>query len=322
MNLGEMADFVCGKVRQTDSASVAKCKTYLRQRYEMIYADELWKDSVWGFDFTFRPDYDDDIDDIRPESFDATYLFPAVVDRLIALRKAEGGIPTASAESFYRWNVDEWARSGKPERFVILPRCVTILPESYTYHDLGIYNFETGSTYHVTYIDDEWERKVLSGTIPANNPIASDVRIVERIAKATSTLEASITVNSGDTDIAFAATSATEFPQRLPIRLFPEPSAAIALRALVKKRCLPLDQDGASPELRGVDNCLMAFAQSDMLQRARQYGKAQAVVGEAAALLKQLKAVAVVQERHEEQIIPQITEVSGELGDWPAKGVW
>ena len=43
MTLAEMADFVCTKVRQTDAAAVAACKTYLRQRAEMIWNDQLWK---------------------------------------------------------------------------------------------------------------------------------------------------------------------------------------------------------------------------------------------------------------------------------------
>lgn len=73
-------------------------------------------------------------------------------------------------------------------------------------------------------------------------------------------------------------------------RLYPNPNAAVAIRPYGKRVFAAL---GASnvPVIRNIDNCLIAFAQADMLERQRQYAKSGEKVKEAGALLVQMKAV-------------------------------
>jgi hypothetical protein len=173
----------------------------------------------------------------------------------------------------------------------------------------------------VSYIDGDGERQSDAGAGFSESIL--DVRVVERITKQTGDNDGSATLNSGDLDVVFAPAAATEFPTRIPIRLLPGPQSATIYRAMVKKAAIPFDQDGASPELAGVDNCLLAFAHGDMLQRARAYAKAELMYAQGVKLLADLRLEATVQEQSEQRIIPSITDASGELGDYKAgKGYW
>lgn len=58
-----------------------------------------------------------------------------------------------------------------------------------------------------------------------------------------------------------------------------------------KQACPGMTQDGATSLLRNCDNVIMAFATGDMLERARQYAKAQQKFQEAAALLQEAQNV-------------------------------
>jgi hypothetical protein len=75
------------------------------------------------------------------------------------------------------------------------------------------------------------------------------------------------------------------------------------------------DEDG--PMLRGSDNCLIAFATADMLERGRQYGKAQAKLQEAGALLQQMLAVDQAQSAGIMRLIPDVTVEAGSIEDFP-----
>lgn len=322
MTLSEMADFVCGKVRQTDANSVTRCKTYLRRRYEMICQEELWRDLVWQYSFTFTPNTV-----ASPESYGGIYMFPTVVDKVLAIRRAEGGIDNVAAESLFRFDTDWWAQTGFSINYVHLPPCVAILPDAFSFHDLRIYagGGDSGLTWKVVFLDSEQVRHTVSNTFSTSGVAeeTDNVRIVEKVTKPTTEQISTLTTNQGDQDLVVCPADSVTFPVRIPVQLIPWPDQATDFRALVKKKVVPLDDDNAETEVRGVDNCLMAFAQGDMLERARQYGKAQAVAQEAVALLRQLKTVAVVQEETTQQIVPRVETMSGTVdGEFYSKEWW
>ena len=90
------------------------------------------------------------------------------------------------------------------------------------------------------------------------------------------------------------------------LRLFPAPSSALPSPLLIAgKRPFPGLADGTStPVLRNIDNALLAFATGDMLERQRQYGKAQAKYHEAAAHLAAMVDLEVRQGGQIIQLIP------------------
>lgn len=82
----------------------------------------------------------------------------------------------------------------------------------------------------------------------------------------------------------------------------PTPDAAGSMYVLGKLKWVELGATD-SPCLRGVDNALLAYAEGDMLERARQYGKAQAKFAEAAAHVQIMKDI----EKGQQQSISMIT---------------
>lgn len=114
--------------------------------------------------------------------------------------------------------------------------------------------------------------------------------------------------------------SDTNCPRRRILRLVSIPQTSLTLYVLVKHKLMPLSDDNDTPILRNVDNYLIAMAQADMLERARQYAKAQDKMAEGVALIKQVKQVATLQQSNERRLIPECVDYSPE--DFQTKGYW
>jgi hypothetical protein len=100
------------------------------------------------------------------------------------------------------------------------------------------------------------------------------------------------------------APAVTRSPQFVRVRLFAKPTQAFTLRVLGKKPFVPLDFATEKPLIRNLDNCLIAFATADLLQRARQFGKAAQQMQEGAALLAELARLEVLQAANNARFIP------------------
>jgi hypothetical protein len=322
MTLSDMADFVCRKVRQTDTTSVARCKEFLSKRYELIYNDALWRDSLYLFPFTFVPEYRLLTD--RPESWDSIWMMPSVVDKVVALRTDSQELQPSGQELLMRGSLDEFVQTGQPVNFTTLAPCVAILPADYDFHDLEIFGGDSGQTWTIHIIDADGNREKFTSTFPSGGTsIVADCRVVERATKQASSADVDLSTNSTDITLATCPAAETAFPVRLPIRLIPGPTDDIDLKALVKKKHIPLEDDGDAPELRNVVNCLLAFAQADMWERGRQIGKANSKFSEAGALLDQLKQNHSWQEHTQVRLVPDIDTPSGSVGDGLAgKSFW
>lgn len=86
-------------------------------------------------------------------------------------------------------------------------------------------------------------------------------------------------------------------------RPVPVPDAAGSVYVLGKLKWVTLG-DSDSPCLRGVDNALLAFAEADMLERGRQYAKAQAKYAEAGAQMEIMRDIEKGQQQSISSIIP------------------
>ncbi len=83
----------------------------------------------------------------------------------------------------------------------------------------------------------------------------------------------------------------------------PTPDAAGAVYVLGKLKWVALGNSD-TPCLRGIDNALLAYAEADMLERARQYGKAQAKFAEASAQVQLMLDIEKGQQQSQSIIIP------------------
>lgn len=94
-------------------------------------------------------------------------------------------------------------------------------------------------------------------------------------------------------------------PRRQRIRLVSIPTASQVIRVLGKRVCPEFTNDNDEPGMNCMEDALLTFAQADMLERERQYGKAQAKKAEAVALIDQLKRIETVQQAHNVRFIPE-----------------
>jgi hypothetical protein len=87
------------------------------------------------------------------------------------------------------------------------------------------------------------------------------------------------------------------------IKPVPIPSDAGTMYVLGKLKWVALG-DSDSPCLRGADNALLAYAEADMLERSRQYAKAQNKFAEASAAVQVMRDIERGQQQMVSQIIP------------------
>jgi len=92
------------------------------------------------------------------------------------------------------------------------------------------------------------------------------------------------------------------------LKLIPTPDTDGTLYVLGKLKWVELG-DSDSPALNGVDNALLAYAEHDMLKRARQYGKSQMMLQEAQAHNAIMRDLEKGQRQSISRIIPIETAV-------------
>jgi hypothetical protein len=83
----------------------------------------------------------------------------------------------------------------------------------------------------------------------------------------------------------------TTTPNSYRVTVYPTPVENTSFLILGKRTCPGMVLDADTSILRNCDNAIIAFAMGDMLERARQYAKAQAKFQEAAEHLKTAKAI-------------------------------
>jgi len=150
-----------------------------------------------------------------------------------------------------------------------------------------------------------------------------DARIeIESIFKA-DTSEFSLNPQfSGEAAGGTLALKDTRSPSYQRIRLFSIPSIVTTLKVLGKKKFTPLTLDSEEPEIKNLDNCLIALALGDLWHRRRQINKAQACYQEGAALLKELALLETVQAAHNSRFIPDGGAGDAYFGPGRSGGFW
>jgi len=89
------------------------------------------------------------------------------------------------------------------------------------------------------------------------------------------------------------------------VKPVPVPSTAGTLFVLGKLNWVALG-DSDTPTMNGIDNALLAFAEGDMLERSRQYGKAQVKFTEAASHIGIMRDMETGQKQNIGRIIPYV----------------
>ncbi len=338
MTLAEMASFVCTKVRETDEASVAACKNFIRQRFEMIYNSQLWRESVGMVSLTVDPTA---TDLAGLNAANGIVHMPALVDRVLAIRSADREMVPELPEVFFRMDYDAFSQQGTPSTYHILSKAVLTFPAARRLYIGSWLDADIGSAYYLRWTDGNNVPQNEAGTIVQNTTDALfkahaatfkggnefvSATSIEMWTKAVTNdqvwLASSADVNDPNSEIGIRlyALETTSTPV-CRIQLVAKPTVSTALRVLCKKRLVPLTNDNDTLCLSNADNCVLAFAQADMLERGRQYGKAQLINQEGMGLLESLVKMSTVQEASNRRVIPVCendgpTEFQTQKGDW------
>lgn len=391
MTLADLATFICTKVNQTEAEDIAACKSFLQQRFKMLWKDQLWKDSLVMYTQT--------IDPTAPYAIGNTYLptkgillAPPIIERIIAVRSDSRHLNVQRPEFYFRVDLDVFAKQGQVTDFMPLPGCVwefdapeeillvrgaqadaaspvtldllgsdgatvnrskVLLGNALTSAgtsdridrvlkqatngnvsvegstgilvvnaraDQGqatlilgpgpdLVNFDQNYLLNVGQSvlvkPDYWigQQLAIPAVIPGGTSFRGTITVLDAI---TYTFVASPTPA-----VAVLQPGDTAAPIRQRIRLLqipqtpPNGQQPFTIRVLGKRTAPSFTDDLDQPGLTGVENCLIAFAQADMLQRERHYAKANQVQQEGLQLLQQLKAEEVVQQAHEQRILPE-----------------
>lgn len=311
MNLATLASHVCNKVRQTDTEAVARCKEFISDRYNFIWAEGLWRDSIYQYNIHVETvtNGNCDIYNNPDAGLAGHYLFPRVVDRVLSIRRDDGELSIDTNERMFQSSPDLFAETGTPVRFTVMNPAAFMNVNNQTLFVEIEDASDTNVPVTFTYIDHNGERKITTvnanGIFPSSGTAAIALATcIERVTKPATTGGVWIVDDAGTFGLKRFDAEETIYEPTAHVLFTPAPDANVDMKALVKKKAMALTSDYDQPELRGVDNCLMAFAQGDMLQRARQYTKADNCYQQGIVLLKQLKDQATIQERTRQFLVP------------------
>lgn len=174
-------------------------------------------------------------------------------------------------------------------------------------------------------VASDWTESGFSGAAPVpTTAYGETARIeIESVFKPATIGEISFSPQiSNDADGDSLDETLTRSPAYQRLRLFSIPTTSMTLSVLGKKKFVPLDFDEEEPEIKNLDNCLIAFAMGDMYTRARfPESESQPHYQEGAILLQELAKLETIQAANNSRFIPD----NGYMDEWggPSQsGIW
>lgn len=321
MTLLEIATVAATKARrQNDTDSIAIAKTLIQSRYKTIYADGLWRDSLFSQTINFNISGTADPHNTTALNAAGVYIFSPLVERLIALRTSSSGMGVVSGEDLMISEPDVFTKTGNPIGYEILSPVVAAWTEPITLQVKAANAADSGLYSRLIGISSSGGRtSVLVPLSVTDQPAFDDIIELERWTKPTTTGNVTLTDLLSATIHGTMLPSEMSYQPKVRIRLVPKPVANTTARALVKKRMMPFDYDNDTPEIRGVEECLIAFGYAELLRYERRGDAAAQADQEALALLNQLRESNTWIESNTKRITP--AEIY-ESEPFEAKGYW
>lgn len=314
-----MAELVCDKVNKTDDASVALCKKFINRRYHLIYDSHLWKDSLELVSASNHPktivDFTNTPTGVISDSDIVT--FPSNVERVLAMVGGDGTNLSVEEQSlFFQRDTTLVGRVGtcsafhqiKPHGFPYLrgntkpgitnPLSVTsFFFRSTSALDVNVNVYFTRAdggnkkTYQLT---GTVNRLAFFGADMADYFVSKDVT------------EGDVTFDYGGVASSILMTPRQRTLRYERVRLLEDPGTDATFLSLCKMRAVGLFDNSDAPGIQNIDDALIAHAQADMLERARQYSKANDKRNEAMAQVK--KAVDLENNQSAKRVVitPQV----------------
>ncbi len=108
----ELIDYVCRICDLNEEVDRTACAAFISKRYELIFNQFLWKDTLVCVDITVDPADENNAEGI--------ILLPEVIDRVVAVRTACQSVAIRGLEDFYRVDFDKFSQQGSAYEFAIL----------------------------------------------------------------------------------------------------------------------------------------------------------------------------------------------------------
>lgn len=306
MTLLELANFICLKLGAADEDSLDACKDFLRMRHKMVYDLALWKDAICVEQVPLQ------IEGSNP----AVYQYGAILSGLIRqpLKIRLGSIygfaemPLEVRSISDMMQGEEMLETGVPSRWHEegTSGVPVFMPDGGGPLSFEAFAVDAGKKIYISGRSTESGNKTETVTLAAgtNSTETGDWDRIYAIEKE-ATSQAVTMTHAGSTTLMGPTDREFRYPV---IRLSPMPRGETQQYqwALVygKKALRQMAGDGDLPMIRNMDNVLISYASGDMLERARQYQKAQVKLQEASAMLEIMKDNEVHQSAHEALITP------------------
>lgn len=311
MTLGDLAQYICTKVGQTDKDSIAACRLFLRRRYQMIWDYALWKESLFTKSIGTGT---------------GTCVLPATCDQVVAVRIGFTPVPLLDQTTLMRTDPGAYTRTGTtPDGFIFLsPTCLgTAIASTTVITAFSSSALDNAQTLHlVGELSNGLEVRedlVLTGTTPVSS-VNGYANVLSASLSAPCAGNVTVAATGSDTIVA----GLTNLESRPRVKILEYGSGTVTVTFLCKRRFTDLLSDTDVPLLRNSENTLLAWATADMLERQRQYAKAELKNKEGAAQLQLMLDLEKNQSANEHRIVPvdlHGTSVRASFGT-DGKGVW
>lgn len=303
MNLAAFASFICTKINQTDPEDVAACKMFLSKNFDVIWAEALWKDSLFEYTQTVASTGYTVTSTWLPTK--QVLILPKQISHVVAVRTDTRKLDLESSERLYRMDADSFTQQGSSTQYRDLskaawefdtPQTVLVLSTPANQGATGLLDYTSS--------DQVTQGRVSLDLGTASTQIANVSRVDAFTKPATSGLVL-LAVGPSLTVFQTIPATGTASPKLCRVQLLGKVADNTVIRVLGKIDSPSFDVDTDEPALTGVDNALISFTQADMLQRERQYAKAQLCQQQGIAFLQQLKRVQTTQQAFNKRFIPQ-----------------
>jgi hypothetical protein len=113
MNLTQLVDYITTKAQLLEADDVAACRMFVSKRYELIWNQYLWKDSLVMLNVPLDPT-------TNADHAEGVVLLPEECDRVVAIRTTNQAVRVQGLEYFYNVDYDRFSLTGSAAEFSIL----------------------------------------------------------------------------------------------------------------------------------------------------------------------------------------------------------
>jgi hypothetical protein len=303
MNRADLITQICTGVDMSEQEDQDACGLFLSQNAKLVWGRAMWKDSVAQFTSTIG-DAGAGMTTALWLPSRATFLCPAMVDRVLACRLDSRYLNIEDQGVYFRFDMEVFDVQGIPSQFHLLSPCVWEWDTAVAVR-LEASEQDPSLSAVVDYLSTDnftVTRATVAGT-DFGQDFATTLRI-DAMTKQVTDGSAIIVDDTNEEEVFAVGASDTAAALRQRIRLVKIPTGNNTLRVLAKVVMPTFTADADNPPIRGSEDVLIALTQADMYQREHQVGKAEAKKQEAAGHYESLFRLETVQQAHNKRLIP------------------